>query len=81
MTKFKYSIIETEQNTTPKYKQNKIQTWQNAKFPNTNMTKYKRTKYKFPKYKWSRRQIEQNAKIPKNKHDKRKKKKIQISKI
>ena len=38
-SKYKYSIIQTGQNTTPKYKQIKIQTWQNAKIP-----KYKQYK-------------------------------------
>ena len=33
LAKYEYSIIKTEQNTTPKYKQDKIQTWQNAKIP------------------------------------------------
>ena len=33
MTKCKYSILQTEQNRTQKYKPNKIKTWQNAKIP------------------------------------------------
>ena len=38
-SKYKCSIIQKGQNTTPKYKRNKIQTWQNAKY-----TKYKHNK-------------------------------------
>ena len=51
-SKYKCSIIQTEQNTMPKYKWNKILIWQNAIIPkykhdkiqmeqNTNTTKYK----------------------------------------
>ena len=48
VTKYKCSIIQTEQNTT---KRNKIQHDKIQKFQNTNTTKYKRTKYKLPKHK------------------------------
>ena len=59
VTKYKCSIIQTDQNTNAtKYKYDKIQ-----KFQNTSRTKYKRTKYKWPKYKWNKIQIEQNDKI------------------
>ena len=57
-SKYKYSIIQTEQNTT---KCNKIQQDKIQKFQNTNTTKYKRTKYKLPKYKCNKMQMHQNT--------------------
>ena len=57
-SKYKYSIIQTEQNTT---KCNKIQQDQIQKFQNTKLTKYKRTKYKLPKYKCNKMQMQQNT--------------------
>ena len=57
-SKYKYSIIQTEQNTT---KCNKIQQDKIQKFQNTNTTKYKRTKYKLPKYKCNKIQMQQNT--------------------
>ena len=58
MTKCKYSIIQTEQNTTDV---DKIQIEQYAKFQNTNTTEYKRTKYKLPKYKCDKKQMQENT--------------------
>ena len=57
-SKYKYSIIQTDQNTT---KRNKIQQDKIQKFQNTNTTKYKRTKYKLPKYKCNKMQMPQNT--------------------
>ena len=54
VTKYKCSILQTEQNTT---KRNKIQHDKIQKCQNTNTTKYKRTKYKLPKYKCKKIQM------------------------
>ena len=79
MTKYKCSIIQTEQNTTPKYKQNKIQTWGNAK--NTKYIHHKIQMAKIQmdrntngsKYKWIEIKMDWNTnrtkcKLPKYKH-------------
>ena len=55
VTKYKCSIIQTEQNTT---KRNKIQHDKIKKCQNINTTKYKRTKYKLPKYKSNKIQVQ-----------------------
>ena len=64
VTKYKCSIIQTEQNTTDV---DKIQIEQNAKFQNTNTTEYKRTKYKWSKYKCNKIQMQQNTNWTKHK--------------
>ena len=74
--KLKCSIIQTKQNTTAKYKRNKIQTWQKAKIPKYKQTKYKRTKCKLPKYKCNK--IEMKKKYKKYKY---KTKQITMKKI
>ena len=73
MTKYKCFIIQKEQNTTPKYKHDKMQ-----KFQNTNMTKYKRTKYKCKKIQMQQNHLEHNTKISKYKHNKIQKDKILV---
>ena len=55
VTKYKCSILQTEQNTT---KRNQIQHGKIQKCQNTNTIKYKRTKYKLPKYKSNQIQIQ-----------------------
>ena len=61
MTKCKYSILQTEQNRTQKYKPNKLKTDKMQKFQDTNTTKYKRIKYKSPKDKCNKIQMQQNT--------------------
>ena len=72
VTKYKCFIIQTEQNTTPKYNWNKIKCDKMQKIT----TKYKWNKIQIQqninitKYKCNKIQIEQNEKVPKYKLDK-----------